>query len=103
MAVEAFGLEALERLRQLLGHQILERLQHAFRRRRALQELIREPDGAELEAFRIQQLIAVARHDLDGPAADVDCQGRLIGHRHAVLDAQENQPGFFCAADHTNP
>src|SRR6188508_1772819 len=101
--VEALGFEPLERLRQLLAHEFFQLFQHSLGRRRAFEELIGEPDRAQLEALGLQQLITVAGYDLDRSTADVDRERRLLRHGHAVLDAQEDQSGFLFAADDPNP
>ena len=49
--VEALGFEPLERLGQLLAHEFFQLIQHPLGRRRAFEELIGEPDRAQLEAL----------------------------------------------------
>ena len=50
----------------------------------------------------MEELVAVPDHQFDRSTADIHRERRLFCHGHVVFDAQENQPGFFGAADDTN-
>ena len=49
--------------------------------------------------FGVEELVTIPDHQFDRSTADIHRERRLFCHGHVVFDAQENQPGFFGAAD----
>ena len=50
----------------------------------------------------MEELVPITDHELNRSSADIHRERGLLGHGDVIFDAQEDQSGFFGAADNAN-